>query len=213
MQRKYNLLLDKVKADSFLISHLLNIRYFTGFRGTMAYLLITRKASYLITDSRYVEYAQKNIKGVKVCLLKESLVALVKDILKKDRARSLAYEYSTVSHIFYNRVIRQISLGKIVPANMIIENLRMLKAEGEIRSIRKACQVVLSSVEEVMKNKKKYKGYTEKALADELDFLFRIKGATASAFPAIVAEGRHTSQPHHHSMRSAYPCRHHRRRL
>lgn len=195
---KYKTLLSFINADCFLVSHPVNIRYLTGFSGTLGYFLITKKGNYFITDSRYYEYASETVTCAQVCLLQNGLVTELKSILKKVKPKSLAYEYGNVSHVFYNRVIRSITPGRIVAAKDVIEEMRMVKTDSEVAKIRKASQIIFDSVEEIGKNQKKYSRYTEKALADELESLIRKKGANCSAFPTIIAGGKHSSRPHHH---------------
>ena len=195
----YKTILSQVKADSFLISNIVNISYPQGFNATLGYLLLTPKKNYFITDSRYLEYAEKTVKDVKIYPLKGGIVNVLKSIIEKANVRSLAYEYAEVSHVFFNRVIKRISPGKLLPAKNTIKNLRMIKNESEIKKIEIASKIVLSSVEDIFRKCKKYHGLSEKDVADEIENLLRRKGATSSGFPLIVAEGSHSSQPHHHS--------------
>jgi len=195
---KYKDLLSKVEADCFLVSHQVNVRYLTGFKGTLGYLLVSKKGNYFLTDSRYFEYATSLIKDAKICLLKDGLVSELKSIFRKIKPKSLAYEYGNVSYIFYSRIIRNITPGKIIAAKDVIENMRMVKTQSEIRKIKKACSIILKSVNEIGENYKKFKGWSEKKIGDKLEEMIREKGALSSAFPTIVAEGKHSSQPHHH---------------
>ncbi|MBN1522068.1 MAG: aminopeptidase P family protein [Candidatus Aureabacteria bacterium] len=192
-------ILDSVKSDGFLISHLVNIRYLTGFRGTFGYFLLTKKGHYLFTDSRYIEYARRIMSGVHVVLLKNGLVRDLKDVFSKIKIRTLAYEYGNVSYHFYSKVVRLVNPGKLVPARETVEKMRMVKTHGEVQKIKRACHIIVSSIENIRRDRKKYRGYTEKALADEIESAVRKKGAISTSFPTIVAEGKNSSMPHYHS--------------
>lgn len=50
--------LAPVEADALLVSHLVNIRYLTGFTGSAGYLLLRRGDATLFVDGRYTEQAE-----------------------------------------------------------------------------------------------------------------------------------------------------------
>jgi len=56
-------LLDAQSLDGLLFSGLENIRYLCGFTGSDGALLVTRKDSFFLTDSRYWTQADEEIKG------------------------------------------------------------------------------------------------------------------------------------------------------
>jgi len=49
-------------VDGFLVTDIYNIRYLTGFSGSSASLLITKKENIFITDFRYKEQAERKHK-------------------------------------------------------------------------------------------------------------------------------------------------------
>ncbi|MEC8750114.1 MAG: aminopeptidase P family N-terminal domain-containing protein, partial [Chloroflexota bacterium] len=51
--------LSKTDIDTAFISNKDNIRYYSGFTGTLAFLLISETKSIIITDSRYTIRAQE----------------------------------------------------------------------------------------------------------------------------------------------------------
>ena len=79
----YRKLLSEVEADCFLVSHPVNVRYLTGFKGTLGYLLISKKGNFFLTDSRYFEYAAEVVKNARVCLLNNGLARELKSIIGK----------------------------------------------------------------------------------------------------------------------------------
>ena len=53
--------LIEAKADAALISSELNQRYLSDFHFSDGYILVTQDSGYLITDSRYIEAAKKQV--------------------------------------------------------------------------------------------------------------------------------------------------------
>ena len=54
------------KVDSAIITSYANRLYFTGFKSTMGFLLLTKEESYFIVDFRYYEAALKTVKNMRV---------------------------------------------------------------------------------------------------------------------------------------------------
>ena len=54
------------ELDGFFISSGINVRYISHYTGDDSYLLITAGVNYFLTDSRYMEQAQKECPGYQV---------------------------------------------------------------------------------------------------------------------------------------------------
>ena len=50
-------------CDALLVTHLTNIRYLTGFTGSAALLVVDRDATTLVTDGRYAEQADGQVRA------------------------------------------------------------------------------------------------------------------------------------------------------
>ena len=61
--------LSKTDIDTAFISNKDNIRYYSGFTGTLAFLLITESKSIIITDSRYTIRAQEECPDYELSLI------------------------------------------------------------------------------------------------------------------------------------------------
>ena len=62
--------LSKTDIDTAFISNKDNIRYYSGFTGTLAFLLITESKSIIVTDSRYIIKAQEECPDYEIYQLK-----------------------------------------------------------------------------------------------------------------------------------------------
>ncbi len=62
--------LSKLELDAFLISSLTNIRYLFGFTGSNAIVLITSDLCFFITDRRYCQQVQQQVRDAEIIIAK-----------------------------------------------------------------------------------------------------------------------------------------------
>ena len=87
--RKIQEALRQRKLDAILITDEKNQRYAAHFAFTDGAVVVTRGGAWLITDSRYIEAAQKQAQGVQVVLYDRGrpLTSCIKDILHEVSGR------------------------------------------------------------------------------------------------------------------------------
>src|SRR3954465_8782318 len=56
-------LLRQRELDCLLVSNLVNVRYLTGFTGTNGACIVTPEERLFVTDFRYVEQAEDQVRG------------------------------------------------------------------------------------------------------------------------------------------------------
>ncbi|MBI5414915.1 aminopeptidase P family protein [Candidatus Peregrinibacteria bacterium] len=208
LRKKKFFLQPRQKLDALLVANLTNIGYLTGFWGSFGRLLITRKNTILISDSRYSERAKNLLKNRRdkamPCLYQE--IDQEKDfwqkLAKKYRIHHLGYEASHVSveqlaklkKVFRTVETRHaLSLHKTVH---VVEQLRQQKSEEEIQLIQKAAKIADTSLEKTLSYLKI--GITEKKLAWIFEKIAREElSADSLSFPTIVAFGKNSATPHH----------------
>ncbi len=191
-------LLSDHNLDALLISSIANITYLTNYSGFSkiereAYLLVTKRRSYLLTDGRYTE-AVKNIPGftlIEISLTKPLITAFT-ELAKKHGIKKLGIEENNLTVAEYKRI------KKCFPAlvNVSLRELRIIKEENEINAIKKACALGDKTFTHVLKKIKQ--GVTEKELAFEIEFFIKKAGGDIS-FSQIVAFGENSAIPHHQS--------------
>ena len=86
----------------FLCTNLVNIRYLTGFSGSNGYLVIGESESFMITDSRYEEYA-KTLLAEKMTILiqKDSPFESIRSAFESTKAAILFVEENSINYSFY----------------------------------------------------------------------------------------------------------------
>src|SRR3954471_839596 len=55
--------LSERELDSLVVTNLVNVRYLTGFTGTNGACIVTRDERLFLTDFRYVEQAEEQVRG------------------------------------------------------------------------------------------------------------------------------------------------------
>jgi len=185
--------LNERKIDCLIVTKPANVTYTTGFMGDDSWVVITARAVYLLTDSRYTEQAQKECVGCGIIQRKDSLAEAVAKLCKKLKSmRTVAIEKST-SVAAFEALKKHLKL-RIKTTADIIESVRRIKDNSEIAAIKAAASITARALRQVRRYMKS--GVTESELAGRLDFEIRKLGATNS-FETIVAFGPNASRPHH----------------
>jgi Xaa-Pro aminopeptidase len=182
--------------QALFITNPVNIYYLTGFTGSKAKILITKKNAYFFTDFRYLEYAKTIVpKEFRVVEINKKWKEDWPRIIKKYRIKSLGIEEN---HLTLKQFLelKKISGGtSLKKSDFIIENIRKIKNEEELRLIKKSQEIN----EKILKDVKKYikTGVSEKEI--EWFIIERIHKykADAPSFKPVVAFGDHSSVPHH----------------
>lgn len=189
--------LIKKGIDAVLISSTPHIIYLTGYanfseREREAYLLIGEDFQYIITDARYSEAIKREVPHFN--LFERSHTNKLENLLKelKDKIAVLGIEENnlTVSeHKFFRKHFKKLK-------HFSPNSHRTVKNKEEINKIQKACQLGDKTFEYALTKIKI--GISEKELAFEIEFFIKKNGADLS-FPSIVAFGKNSSVPHHHT--------------
>ncbi len=177
-----------------------DIQYLTGFKGTTAVFLQTKKGEFLIVDQRYREAVGGQVnKGIKAVVLSasESAFERIDEILKKEKIRRAAIEeYTPIG--FVERLKKEMKGIHFVTVSGLVQNLRARKTEKEIGLIESAQKITAKIFNKVL-------GGIRPGKQTELDLARLIReeafkfGADDMSFPPIVAFGTNSASPHHAS--------------
>ncbi len=184
------------KFDGALIFSEENRRYFTGFASTDGYLLVSADKAIFITDSRYIEAAQKKIQNCEVRLQGKTYSQLLETFIEMGVQR-VAVEASRVSLAEFARLqegLEPLYVLSDSTLDEIITTQREVKRPEEIEKILAAQKIAEDAFEHICGFIKP--GKTEKEVALELDFYMLSHGAEALSFETIAVTGKKTSMPH-----------------
>jgi Xaa-Pro aminopeptidase len=183
-------LLAERELDCLLVTDLVNVRYLTGFTGTNGACIVGRDERLFLTDFRYVEQAEEQVQGF------ERLPAgrdLVGDVAAHLRGRA-GFDDAHLSVRAHARMEERLGDGvELVPAAGLVESLREVKDEEELRAMGEAATLADGVYEYLAE--RRLSGRTEVEVARDLERELRERGAEP-AFPVIVAAGPHGARPH-----------------
>ncbi|MBI3209781.1 MAG: aminopeptidase P family protein [Candidatus Solibacter usitatus] len=175
--------------DALLVTHLPNIRYLTGFKGSNGIL------AHLFTDPRYTLQAGRETECV-VHTVRGPLLPKVSEALKRRRLKRIGFEKDRILFETHRLLCEKLGLAaELVPATNLVEDLRMVKSGNEIELIRKAVNTNSAALAAALKRFRA--GMTEAALAAEIEYRMRILGAECASFETIVASGANAALPHY----------------
>ena len=180
--------------DGFLATDPQDVSYLSGFSSYDSYLLVTRRGLALITDSRYVEQAQKQCRGPRVIERRGTMALAVANLAKRAALSRIGLEPAGLSLEAYRRLGKALGRGKLVDAPGLVRRARIRKDSREQAAIRRAVKVAQESFLAVRRWLRA--GMTELEVAGRLDYEMKCRGASEPAFTTIVACGAKSSMPH-----------------
>lgn len=181
------------ETDALLVTNEKNQRYLTGFDFQDGLVLVTRKQSYLITDFRYLEAAQKETRPeFKVITFNGALSDQLLSLL--DGAKVIGYENASITVEALESYQKALTDCTLIGAGRIIESLRCQKEPCEIEAMVKAQRIAEKAFEHILGFITPEK--TEIEVALELEFTMRKLGATATSFNTIAVSGPKSALPH-----------------
>ena len=185
--------LSDKNIDTLIITTSANVTYTTGFSGSDSWAVVTKRAVYLLTDSRYTQQAQIESANCQVIERTGSLSQAVGKLLQQlSSVKTPAVEESI--SIAELKALKKHAQMRLKTVAGFVESVRTVKDAGEIATVKKAAQIAAAALKKISRFIKP--GITETELAGRLDFEIRKFGATNS-FETIVAFGPNASMPHY----------------
>jgi Xaa-Pro aminopeptidase len=174
--------------EPLLVSDPANIRYLTGFVSSNAALLVEPDRVQLFTDYRYAESA-RGVEGVEFVEAKRDLYQTLSELL----SGRIGFEGTSLTYDRYARL----HAGGIDPVARygLVEELRVVKDEVELESIRRAAQIANIAFERFV-SEGDFVGRTEGELAWLMEQFIHDAGADGVSFSVLVASGPNAAKPH-----------------
>lgn len=184
---------EQLQIDGMLITNPYNRRYMTGFTGTAGVALVSYSKALFITDFRYIEQATSQCPDYEIVKhtgpIHEEVAAAAKEL----GITKLGFEQDTLSYASYAQYNEAVN-GELVPISGVIEKLRLIKTNSEIKILKDAAKIADAAFEHILGYIRP--GRTELDVSNELEFFMRKQGATSSSFDIIVASGHRSALPH-----------------
>ena len=192
---KYQSLLETGEVDALLLTSVYNRLYAAQYRVAEGVAVVTREGAYYFTDSRYIEAAEKNLKGFTVRMTHpgSSEIERINEVIGEHTIKKLGFEENDMTYgdyLRYNEALHAV----LVPMQAKIDAFRATKEPWEIELMRKAQAITDQTFSELCKIIQA--GMTEKELEAELLYRLYKHGAEGPSFDPIVVSGPNTSMPH-----------------
>lgn len=179
--------------DGLLVMSPYNRRYISGFTGTAGAALVTHNEAIFLTDFRYTEQAAKQAEGFTVIQHTKSLFEEAMSQADRLGVKTLGFEKEHVTYQEFELLQNYFS-GALQPVAGLVENLRLIKTESEIKILKEACDIADAAFKHILDFLKP--GVREIDVSNELEFFMRKCGAASSSFDIIVASGARSALPH-----------------
>src|SRR5256714_1109104 len=186
-----------LELDGVVITTPENIRYLSGFSGSLAYLLVVRTGAECLGDSRY--WLQREAEAPGFTLVRSGpshgLWALVAERLKALGLHRVGFE---AQHLTFDQHQR-LSAGlpgehTLVAIAGLVEELRIVKTPEEVELLRAVAGIAGRAFDRVRGAIRP--GLRERDVAFLLEQTFRELGADGPAFESIVAARERGALPH-----------------
>lgn len=169
--------------------------WLTGFASTDGIVLVTEKETLLITDSRYIEAAQKGVNAdVRATLYERSVYEEAANYASDLGLKKLCYDGGRLTVSQLKRLEKALEGVELSDLPGACEELRRVKTPSEIANIRAAQQITDAAFTHICSVLKR--GMTELEVAAELEYFMRKNGADGLAFETIAVSGPKSSLPH-----------------
>ena len=181
--------------DAYWLLEAANLRYLCGFSGEDSALLVTSDHAALITDSRYVEEAERENCADEVINRRGPIPETVAELCKRHHVRRLGMSAANLSHASYE-ALREAApfLAPVALKTGIAEQLRRCKDPEEVQAIRRCVQIAQSALLRI--GDEIQPGRSERWVAARLEYEMRTLGADGAAFETICAADQRASMPH-----------------
>ncbi|WP_210618858.1 M24 family metallopeptidase [Mammaliicoccus lentus] len=184
--------MEQKGLDAIVVLSPYNRRYLSGFTGTSGSLLITQDTKQLITDFRYIQQANSQAEGFEIINQNGPMINKINELIQRGNYKNVGVEADLITYNEYQALnTDEVQLSSI---EGVIETIRMIKDDFEIKQIQKAADIVDETYEHILKWVKP--GMTENEVNNEMEMFMRSKGATCSSFDTIVASGHRGALPH-----------------
>jgi Xaa-Pro aminopeptidase len=189
------------ELDALLVTHLVNVRWLTGFSGSNGLAIVGPGDRRLfLTDFRYLSQSAEQLDDAwERQITPELLPAAAQALGGADRAGEprlrVGFDDATLPVKDHATLAQRAGDGvELVAAGGLVEELRLVKDAQELDRIRAAARLADAALTEVLG--RGLAGRTERDVALDLEMTMRRAGAESVSFAPIVAAAQHSALPH-----------------
>jgi Xaa-Pro aminopeptidase len=186
-----------LELDGLVVTGPENIRYLSGFSGSLGYLVIGTGTAEILGDSRYWLQMEAEAPGFTLVRSGPShgLWALISERLKALGLRRVGFESQEMTVDQHQRLAAALPPElTLVPTAGLVEELRIIKSAEEVALLRAVASIAGRAFDRIRAAIRP--GLRERDVAFLLEQTFRELGADGPAFETIVAAGERGALPH-----------------
>jgi Xaa-Pro aminopeptidase len=183
------------KFDGYAVFNGVNLVYLAGFQGASALLVPRDSEAVLYVYGVNYEMAKAESAGLRVELVKRG-----ENLMEKIAKQSIAFgvkqlAVDSLGIISWQALAKALGREKkLAVDNGIVQELRKVKDEKEIKLLRKAAELTSLGMKVAYETVKA--GLKEYEAAAEIEYAMRKHGSGGTAFETIVASGTCSAFPH-----------------
>ncbi len=195
------------RADTFVLAngaepHLdASFFYVTGYPYGLfesSYLVAERNGKISLVTSLLEEPIARSFEnGVEVFADqdRDRMIARLKSIATSTPGKTIALNSSELTYSSYLQIKSVFKGSKLLDESEAFEAARLIKDEGEIALIRKACDIASDTYKKIPSMLGE--GVTESSVSAKMAFEMQDAGASGVSFDSIVAFGKNSAKPHY----------------
>ena len=188
--------MKKARLDAVVVTRPADMFYLTGYEGDDGAVVIGAGWTCLAATPLYGEHAHRDCRDVEVRVGR--LWLGIAAALKGRGVRRLGAQDEHLTVRAWRRLGAVIGSRKLMPADGLVGQCRLVKDDREVRMISRAVRAAEEAFKVLFRRgKRAFVGRTERQVAAELDYQMALAGAAGPAFPTVVAGGKGASQPHY----------------
>ncbi len=182
-------------ADALLLTSVYSRHYAAESGIDEGVAIISKNGCRYFTDSRYIEAAEKQLKGFEVLVVdrEHSYYQRINDAVSDFGIRTLGIEERYLTLKDYREYEKRLN-AELVDAQDDISRLRWTKEDWELEKMIRAQEITDKTFSQLLEII--HPGMTEKELRAELIYRLLKNGADGLSFQPIVVAGPNTSMPH-----------------
>ena len=183
--------LAKAGAGCAVLKDESSIRYLCGFSGDSSLLFFDERRAVLITDGRYTQQAQKELRQAEVLEYKNSLWQAVAGLVQA--AGDVVFDGDAFTYNEHCALAAALGPGRRL-CSIDLEPIRQIKEPEEIVFLRQAAAIEDEALQKLLKELRP--GLSERQVAAKLEYHLAELGSEKPSFDTIAVSGPRSALPH-----------------
>ncbi len=156
---------------------------------------MTQRRAIILVPRLLYEQAKQAVRNLEVVGCGNRLLPELEKFLSQEKIRRLGFEAGGISIKRHKEMERALKGVTLAPLNDLVEGMRQIKTEEEVRLIRKSARICAAAFRFIRERIRI--GMKERVIACQLEYFMKKRGAERTSFEVIVASGENTAYPHY----------------